>query len=282
MLTMRTDHRQAMISALLRTLKGAERVAVGLPRLRPPANSWAATLIASPIGSVRGWSDNTSAQALRSALILGSQAGIQNGLALYELTRNPRELSVPLAAVTRAAIEAYGRVFWLLEPEEPNEVVRRLASLEHSELNYPERFGSSLRRLPLEVTATHPVDEHRRRIKDWATEQDLKVEQVGYSRLAIHLLDQLYDDGASTYSEVSATTHGLGWATANFFDFNALQLRMNDQQLMDYSMSVLNATRVVVDLLADRFGLASPMLDRWQQSRDCARAMTSSFVSEKR
>lgn len=63
---------------------------------------------------------------------------------------------------------------------------------------------------------------------------DITLDNIGYSRLAISLLDEVSDDGAGAYSELSATAHGLGWATANFLDFEAMKLRMNDQQLIDY------------------------------------------------
>lgn len=81
-------------------------------------------------------------------------------------------------------------MFWVLGPDTPEEVVGRVASLEHSELVYPERFGNSMRRLPVESVPTHPVDDYRRRIRECAEEHGVTLDNVGYSRLAIKLLDE--------------------------------------------------------------------------------------------
>ncbi|GAB3795052.1 hypothetical protein GCM10028798_03130 [Humibacter antri] len=278
MTQMRADHRRVMLSALLRMLKAAERTTDNLAHVAPVPGSWVEQVMSSPICSTPSWNGNKPGQMLRSIVTLGCQAGVQNGLALYELSRNARSLSVPLAAVARAAVEAYGRVFWVLGPDTPTAVVGRVASLEHSELVYPERFGTSMRRLPVEQLPTHPVDEYRRLIREWAKDLDITLDNIGYSRLAISLLDEVSDDGAGAYSELSATAHGVGWAAANFLDFEAMKLRMNDQQLIDYCMTVLNVTGLVVDRLVDRFGLVNPSLERWEQARDAARAMTGSFI----
>lgn len=61
-----------------------------------------------------------------------------------------------------------------------------------------------------------------------------------------------------------------------------MKLRMNDQQLIDYCITVFNVTGVVADRVVDRFRLANPGRARWEQGRDAALAMTGSFITPTR
>jgi hypothetical protein len=277
---MRPEHHRLLTSALLRVLKGSE--ALTGARVRGPLTpwSWSAEIAASDINLFPAWDGNVLHRRILGDLARGCGAASEHGLALFELARSRRQFSVPLATVTRGAIEAYSRVYWLLRADTPEECVRRTASLEYKALSYSERLGAKLRRLPFETEAMKPVSEHRARLTAWAAHFKLTLNGGDPGRLAIDFLDALYPGhGAYTYSGLAGAAHSNEWATANFYDFKAGRLRRDDKMMIDYCMYVIEATRTICELLIERFEPDAATSQRWMQTYEGALQSIEGFVS---
>jgi hypothetical protein len=277
---MLAEHQQALTAALLRVLKAGEALTDGCLEGPLKAWSWSAEVAASDINLFPAWDGNVLHRRLLSDIARTCESAREHGLALFELARSKRALSVPLATVTRATIEGYGRVFWLLTTDAPEECVRRMASLEYKALSYPERLGAKLRRLPVEAEATKPVSEHRAVLVSWAKHYNLKLDGGDPGRLAIDFLEVLYPGhGAYTYSGLAGTAHANEWATANFYDFKAGRLRRDDKMLMEYCMYVIEATRRICELLIQRFEPSAAVSERWGQAYSGALQGINGFVT---
>ncbi|WP_108249989.1 hypothetical protein [Planctomonas deserti] len=280
MLTMEPEHRQVLTAALLRVLKAADTLTRDCVHGPLTAWSWSAEIAASNLNLAPAWDGNVLHTRLRADTARGAEAAREHGLALFELARSRRELAVPLATVTRAAIEAYGRVYWLLSAETAEECVSRLASLEYLALSYPERVGALLRRLPFEVEATKPVDAHRQNLAAWAKARGVTLGGGAPGVLAIALLEVLYPEhGAYTYAGLSGAAHANEWATANFFDFQSGRIRRDDKMLMEYCMYVIEATKTICDLLVQRFEPDVAVTQRWSQAYEGAQRSIAGFIN---
>lgn len=282
-LAMLPEHQRLLTSALLRVVKAGGVLAQACIQRPVQPWSWSAEIAASDINLFPAWDGNVLHRRLLGDLGRGCESAREHGLALFELARSTRALSVPLATVTRGAIEAYSRVFWLLSAERPEECVRRLASLEHKALFHGERRGAKLRRLPFETEATLPVADHRALIASWADHFKLKLEGGDPTRLAIDFLEALYPgQGAYTYFGLSGAAHANEWATANFYDFKSGRLRRDDKMLMEYCMYVIEASRQVCDLLIQRFEPDAASSERWAQAYGGALRDIDGFITRTR
>lgn len=280
MLTMLDEDRRQLTAGLLRVLKAAERLAnVCLSTETFSPSSWAARMAADELNMEPIWDSNRPFTSVRSSLLTGTQAALQHGLALFELTRSSRALAVPLATVTRGAVESFGRVYWLLHASTPSELINRRASLEYSDMRYPEKHGLLLRRLPIETVPSTPVDGFRQRILDWLATHDLQLVPCGTTHLAIAVLGAKYANPHIVYSGLSATAHGLGWATANFYSFEASALQRDDKMLIEYCMYVIETTRTVVGRLSECFVPRADEIDRWTQTCAQLDQMLAVFVT---
>lgn len=274
------EHQRLLTSALLRVVNASGVLAQACIRGPLQPWSWSAEIAASDINLFPAWDGNVLHRRLLGDLGRGCESAREHGFALFELARSTRAFSVPLATVTRGAIEAYGRVFWLLSAETPVECVLRLASLEHKALFHGERRGVKLRRLPLETEATLPVADHRALIASWADHFKLKLEGGDPTRLAIDFLEALYPgQGAYTYFGLSGAAHANEWATANFYDFKSGRLRRDDTMLMEYCMYVIEATRTICELLIQRFDPDVPAAERWTQTYEGALRDIDGFIT---
>lgn len=72
--------------------------------------SWSAEIAASNLNLALVWDGNVLHTRLLADIGRGTEAAREYGLALFELARPCREVAARPATVTRAAIEAYGRV----------------------------------------------------------------------------------------------------------------------------------------------------------------------------
>lgn len=161
MLTMREGDRRQLTGNLLRLLKAAEILTEASLASDPQGASWAGAAAGSDLNATPLWDGNSPFVSVRSSMSRSMLAGLQHGLALFELSRSTRGHSVTMATVTRGSIEALGRVHWLLCAETPTELVTRHASLELYDLRHPEQQGLLLRQLPVETVPTVPVGDHR-------------------------------------------------------------------------------------------------------------------------
>lgn len=281
MLTMLEKDRRTLTAGLLRVLKASASLSGACLAPARSESSWVATMTSSAVNGKLLWDGNVPFRVVRASIARTAEAAREHGAALFELARSARALSVPLATVTRGAIEAYGRIFYLLSADAPDALFARYAALDYFDMDYPQKQGAKLRRLPLETEATHPVDAYRERIRAWADASGLKLNKQGPAVLAGDLLMQLYPDGVEAkvvYSGLSAAAHAQPWATANFYDFEENRLRRDDEMLMEYCVYVIETTRLIDDQIVQRFGAERADIDRWKQANAHVSESLSSFV----
>ncbi|GAB3033741.1 hypothetical protein GCM10027052_08890 [Parafrigoribacterium mesophilum] len=278
-LTMLERDRRELTAGLLRVLKVA--AALSCECLSPWAlpSEWVLSMESAVLNASPAWDGNLPFVSARATLGRTADAAREHGFALFELARSSRALSVPLATVTRGAIEAYGRVYYLLKADTPAELFARHASIEDFDMDYPERLGARLRRLPLEIEATHPVDAYRDGLRGWMTAHNLKLEKLGPTSLATGMLGAIYPEARVVYSGLSAAAHGQAWATANFFDFEKGGLQRDDKTLMEYCMYVIETTRLVGSWFVERFVPPLDAFERWKQTNDQVTKLLSVFIT---
>lgn len=279
MLTMASRDRQELTSGLLRVVLASQHLMrQALDKSPPPDGSWAGRMASDSLNAEPGWDRNYPFQTVKLALRTTTESACQHGLALFEMSRSKRELSVPLATVARGSIEALGRVFWLVTAESMGSLTSRVASLEYYDMEYPAKYGQKLRRLPIETEPTTLVSEYRLELKAWLTDRGLPLLKQGTAALATQLLEVSYGNGRVVYSDLSAAAHGQGWATANFYSFETTRLQRDDEMLLAYCMYLIESMRTVAVRLAHTFGISHGELDRWRQSMDQVDAMIGEFV----
>lgn len=274
--------RRTLTAGLLRTLKASASLSTACLTPTRAESTWVAMMTSSAVNEEPLWDGNVPFHIVRASVARTAEAAREQGIALVELARSGRALSVPLATVTRGAIEAYGRIFYLLNAEAPDVLFARYAALDYFDMDYPQKYGARLRQLPLEAEATHPVDAYREQIRAWADARGLKLNKQGPAVLATELLMQLYPDGVDAkvvYSGLSAAAHAQPWATANFYDFAANRLRRDDKMLIEYCMYVIETTRLVSDQTIRRFGATQADVDRWRQANAQTSESLSTFIT---
>jgi hypothetical protein len=271
--------RHALTAGLLRVLKAAAEVSRQCLSSSASPSEWVLLMESTDLNAMLAWDGNVPFASARATLGRTADAATEHGYALFELARSPRSLSVPLATVTRGAVEAYGRVYYLLTAVTPEEFFGRYASIEYFDMDYPERFDARLRRLPHEVEATHPVDEYRKQLRDWMSAHNLELSRTGPTAVATGLLTAIYPDARAVYSGLSAAAHGQAWATANFFDFKKDGLRRDDKMLMEYCMYIIEAARLVGNLFIERFVPPLNAFERWKQTNGQVDASLAHFIT---
>lgn len=282
MLTMLEKDRHTLVSGLLRVLKAAAELGRECRSSSAPPSEWVLSMESADLNVTPAWDGNVLFVSVRATIGRTTDAAIEHGYELFELARSPRLLSVPLATVTRGAVEAYGRVYYLLTAATPEELFGRYASIEYLDMDYPERFDARLLRLPLDVESAHPVDEYRRRLREWMSAHALELGRTGPTAVATGVLRAIYPDARNVYSGLSAAAHGQAWATANFFDFEKNGLRRDDEMLMEYCMYLIETTRLVGRFLIERFVPSLNAFERWKQANDQVDESISRFITPAR
>ncbi|MEV7633622.1 hypothetical protein AB0N64_14580 [Microbacterium sp. NPDC089318] len=145
--------------------------------------------------------------AMETALF-ATLAGVDHAQAVAHALRSP-DLSFSLATLTRGAVESYGRAWWLIEPEDDDELIVRWLSGLVSELSQFEKVNpggilTELRGRNSDVESEMPrlLDEIEHRTKS------RKPLSISYTRLATQLVDQIGANGRYQYSHLSGVAHG--------------------------------------------------------------------------
>src|SRR6185312_3311462 len=201
-------------------------------------------------------------------------AACEQGRGVAELARSSHGYTVALATLTRGAIEALGRVRWVLSSRTADVLLVRHASLEFGDLRYPEQHTLEVHHVGV-ADQRVPVASYRQGITDGLSRFGLAVSKVGMMDLAIGMLGEIYNEAPQLYSGLSAAAHGQGWATGNFFDATSRTLRRDDQMLIEYCAYVIETTILVSDLLIAAMVTDQASVDRWTSARDQVDAQLS-------
>jgi len=277
---MSVKHRGQLTSSVLQVLRGTDTLLKACFAGPPPAESPMGKTLNSIANRSPAWDGRKPIDSANSSIHRTMLAGMQHGLGLFNLARSKQGFSVALATLARGAVEAYSRVLWLIDANEPEQLVARHASLEYSDLRYPLNQGV-LMHLTSDLTPRIPVSEYRAAIDSYLDFHTLKRASFHQTDLATTLLAELYAQPALIYSGLSATAHGQTWATRNFFNVNTGELVEDEQMLIEYCCHIIEASI----LLADRFVAAycppSASRERWDQIKSMAEHEIATFISRR-
>lgn len=203
---------QVISQSLIGMVSVGEKITFECMDNEPPAGSEASEMFYT--------FDRTSAQSyVMDAFLLMQHAnlsGFDNVRALVALIRTKPPRSTSLAAVTRAALEAFSRTWLLLSASGPEELIHRHLSLLYSDLRHP-----ALNNTPMASLDGDPFDPVERRFFYAAELERLGLPaplKIELSRLTADLLDAEFEDGkgARRYSDLSAIAHGQRLGTNTF------------------------------------------------------------------
>lgn len=252
---MLSKDRTALLGSLLQVQRAAQTLILASTDEQQRAAAWSTPGVDPSHEPRIGWNANPPSESARVAIRRGAQVSLEHLEALFVLARHKSGFSVALAAVTRAALEAFGRVLWLVEADSTEEVLRRLASLEFYDLKFPVRNGKTVTRFSRVHRSEGTAEDYKQSIGAWAEQRGVKLEELGPGVAAKLVLSRSHSKSQSgiIYSDLSAVAHGQGGATANFYDYKTRTLRLDEQQLIEYSFYLIEAARVVTDAIAERF-----------------------------
>jgi hypothetical protein len=257
--------RQTLTSSVLRLVKASGVLANAVLEgkssfvlLEPNPPAWVGTNL---------WDGNEAAASIRFGVQRTILAACEQGRGVAELARSTHGYTVALATLTRGAIEALGRVRWMLLSETADDLLVRHASLEFSDLRYPEQHTMYVHHVGV-ADERIPVAMYRKGIAAALGRYGLGMTKVGLMDLATGLLGEIYNEAPALYSGLSAAAHGQGWATGNFFDTESRALRRDDQMLIEYCAYVIETMTFVSDLLIARMAPDQASVDRWTSARD--------------
>jgi hypothetical protein len=201
-------------SALLGLTKMSEQITAECFASEPPSDSYASGIFYSYD------QDSDEKHVLDAYLYVqySNLNGFDHVRAIIALLSANQMRSTALATLTRGALEAFSRSWFLLSAEGPGTLSRRVISLLYAELRYPELYE-----FKLHTNDGEAVDPKERRVhyqnelKRLGLPPALKIE---FSQLVADLLDkQLGDDGGlESYSDLSAIAHGSRLGVNSFME----------------------------------------------------------------
>jgi hypothetical protein len=256
--------RQTLTSSVLRIVKACNVLATAALDA-----TWSFMLLdaKSPVwAGTKLWDGNEADSSIRFGLQRAMLASAEQGRGLSELTRSPHGYTIALATLARGALEALARVNWVLASGTADELLVRHASLEFADLRYPAQHKLFMHNVG--GTTRIPVVAYRAEITDTLARFGLEVKKAGMTDLATGLLEEIYNEAPQLYSGLSASAHGLGWATGNFFDADTRALKRDDQMVIEYCEYVIDSVIHVSDRFVRAFAADEASVDRWAGVRD--------------
>lgn len=211
--------------------------------------------------------------ALRS--ILFSMLAGMDHVRLFAISLATPNPSVGLATLTRGAIEAYGRAWWLMNARDGAQLLTRWLSGLAKELNQA-----------VSLTPDAPIQEMR---GGHSTPQELltlvmadiqnvspsgKVEGFNYTALATAISDHINTSGRRLYSHLSAVAHGESLGINGFFGIDdnrdAFLHGITERWALDYAEQVFSVTSIAFQELIRFMGYGRLGSEPWVLAHDRA------------
>jgi hypothetical protein len=245
---------QTITSALLGLTIVSETITAECFKSEPPSDSYAS-------GVFYSYDQDSGEKHVLDAFLYVQYSnlnGFDHVRALVALLRANQVRTTALATLTRSALEAFSRSWFLLSTEWPGTLTHRLISLLHAELKYPELYE-----LVLHTNDGDPVDPKEKRIyyrnelKRLGLPAAVKIE---FSQLVADLLNHHLDgeSGLERYSDLSAIAHGLRLGVNSFVarnDEGAIERLIAPRDLvMNWATEIVVSMSAPMDALIEAFG----------------------------
>lgn len=249
----------------------------------PPAGSKARAMFENdlnryPVG------DSLASHAMDAYLLMqyANLSGFDHVRALVTLIRAPRPGSTALATVTRGALEAFARSWYLLDATDEADLIHRTLSTLYSDLRYPARHG--------EVIMTRdgdPADPTERRAFYSAELSRLGLpppRAMDLSQAVGQMLDAEFNDdgGKLRYSSLSSVAHAhrLGVNTFIVTDETGgvAGLVPPHAAVVEFAVELMAAMSTTMDALVLLFGNNSRQVELVKQATHRAAQSLSKMV----
>jgi len=213
--------------------------------------------------------------------------GFDHVRAFIALLRTPTMRSTALATVTRGALEALARSYFLLSSSDTRTLLYRQLSMLHSDLKYPARFGEMIQTKDGDVLDPRAKRQHY--VKELARLGLPAAVSIELAQAVATMLDAEFKDGQGlmSYSALSAVAHGhrLGVNTYVVRDEagGVGSLAAPRDSVVLFAVQLMAAMSATMDSFVEMFGSVPRQVDlvRVATSRaaKCLSALESAPVS---
>jgi hypothetical protein len=239
-----------------------------------------------PVNASLSWRGDRPVEAASRSMFATTMAGLDNmRLFAFGLGSVP-PVAVSLVTVARSALEAFGRVHWVLGATDAGDLIARVATLELADLTYLIRNAAEENAPSLVVArdeTTISAVGLQRQIRGDLSRLGLKpYDSPSRTKLVSELLDAALqrEGGRVRYSTLSAISHGESYAVNAFLaelpfvdggeTGTTVALRVPRDTAIDCAVYLASACVHVHTQLISLCGLPLQETERWEQI--CARA----------
>jgi hypothetical protein len=178
-----------------------------------------------------------------------------------------KRMTVTLAPVARAGIEAAANADFILSADSPDQMVQRHLQLSLEELRYPAKYGRFTTAEGTSIGGAELEAGLRKMLADSGPVRD----EDRLATMSVRVLQLLGKRGPAEpnqYSQLSSISHGAATALGMFLDRDTGSFVVHREFVQEYTGYLWAASISTGDRLAAVMGTRGADLDRWTASRD--------------
>jgi len=279
--------RREVAGALFDLGNGAYRVSQ-LSHSRPALGSPLANLLENSVPSESWGQPGATEESVRKGVMKPMIAGFDHFDAYATGLRSDRDLMMSLATVTRGALEAWGRAWWLLESQDAKELQCRRHALTLAELKYQVQVDPAARfsypnddGKQVAISGVEYQDKLRALLSQ--LDPDFPIKAPSYTTLATDFLKSFDEANARwMYSQLSSAAHGETIGTTTFTrevehdlggsieyhpDMYMTRFGLPRELGIGYAKALAAAIAVITERTLNWWGMTAEESDRWEQHR---------------
>jgi hypothetical protein len=263
-----TRDRELIRASLLELSRGSRALvlaALGSPSSTSTANGWlrSTSNLESDFGG-------TLFNSACNSIALSVTAAADSAEAFVLALKSERS-TVAMAALSRAATEAYARAYFLLNSQSETDFYHRYLSLTYEELRFPVRHSGFTTGDGMEIDGSA----YRQEVADFAATLGLGTFlDVGLAGLVERVLDRIVEGRVdpAIYSQLSGVAHGTASAVGMFVgrSSSGWKLIFPRDIALEYAGYIYSAAVNVADLTVKVFAPTADLVDRWTGVRNRA------------
>jgi hypothetical protein len=210
-----------------------------------------------------------------ASLIFANSAGSEHARAFINNV-NSKRFSFSLATLTRGALEAFAKSYFLMSTDDPGELLTRHVSLTVSEMAASSKHNQFISQSGEAADIDAFLASQKKLLKDLGLPL-MSGPELGVTRLVTTLLDASANTGMGRkfYSQLSGVAHGETAALGMFLvaEPGKVQFKIPRQLVVEYAGMISATCVTVIDRMAVMFGLEREHQQSWNGAK--ARADTA-------
>ncbi|TFC30781.1 hypothetical protein E3O55_07295 [Cryobacterium sp. MDB1-18-2] len=246
-----------------------------------------------PEGSIAGaqlqiaWNQTTALEAspIRAAhasLIFANSAGTEHARAFINNV-NSKKFSFSLATLTRGALEAFAKSYFVMNTDDPGELLSRQVSLAISEMSASRKHNKFVTQSG-EIADIEVFLAGQKRLLSDLNLPLITGPDLGVTKLASALLDASANTGMGRkfYSQLSGVAHGETAALGMFLVGapGLVQFRIPRELVVEYAGMISASCITVMDRMMLMFGLELKHQQRWNGAKSRANTALALMQSQ--